>query len=129
MAQMRQLRVWEAELHRLRGELLFQQLAGMDTGSTPTAWPRSTKTDARATAQVSLLTEAEDCFRRSLDIARRQLSKSLELRAAMSVSRLWQRWGKKETVRRQLEESYTWFTEGFDTADLQEARSRLEALA
>jgi DNA-binding winged helix-turn-helix (wHTH) protein/tetratricopeptide (TPR) repeat protein len=129
MAQTRHLRFWEAEVHRLRGELLFRQLAGMDTGSALAARPRSTTTDERATAQVSLLTEAEDCFRQSLDIARRQCSKSLELRAAMSVSRLWQRWGKTEAARRQLEESYTWFTEGFDTADLQEARSRLAALA
>jgi predicted ATPase len=74
------------------------------------------------------LTEAEDCFRQALDIARRQQTKSLELRAAMSVTRLWQRQGEKDAARRQLEESYTWFAEGFDTADLQEAKILLEQL-
>ncbi len=128
MTQTRQLRFWEAELQRLRGELLFQQLAGADTGPTPAAWPRSTKNDARATVELALLTQTEDCLRQSLDIARRQHTKSLELRAATSVIRLWQHRGKKEIARRQLEEIYNWFSEGFDTADLQAAKARLSAL-
>jgi predicted ATPase len=91
----------EAELYRLQGELLLQQAA--ERGG-----------------------EAEACFRQALDVARRQQAKSWELRATMSLSRLWQRQGKRAEARALLAESYGWFTEGFDTADLQEARALLE---
>jgi predicted ATPase len=64
-----------------------------------------------------------------LDIARRQQAKSLELRAAMSLCRLWQCQGKRIEACTLLAESYSWFTEGFDTADLQEAKALLEELA
>jgi adenylate cyclase len=64
----------------------------------------------------------------ALAIARRQQAKSLELRAALSLSRLWQRQGKRAEARVLLAEVYGWFTEGFDTADLQEAQALLEAL-
>ena len=94
---------YEAELYRLKGELLL----------------------ARAAADH---TEAETCFRQALDIARRQQAKAFELRAAMSLSRLWQRQGKRDAARQMLAEVYGWFTEGFDTADLQEAKALLEAL-
>ena len=67
--------------------------------------------------------EAEECFRKALDIARRQQAKSLELRAAMSLSRLWQQQGKQEEARQMLADIYGWFTEGFDTADLKEAKA------
>ena len=97
-------RWWEAELHRLKGELLL-----------------ALSTDNAA--------EVEACFRQALDIARRQQAKSLELRAAMSLSRLWQRQGKCADARALLAPIYGWFTEGFDTADLQEARALLETLA
>ncbi len=66
--------------------------------------------------------EAEACFRQACTVARRQQAKSLELRAAMSLSRLWPRQGKHEADRQLLAEVYGWFTEGFDTVDLQEAR-------
>jgi predicted ATPase len=72
--------------------------------------------------------EAESCFRQALEIARRQGAKSLELRAAMSLSRLWQRQGKRAEARQLLAEVYGWFTEGFDTPDLQEAKVLLEEL-
>jgi predicted ATPase len=72
--------------------------------------------------------EAEACFQRALDIARRQEAKSLELRAAMSLSRLWLRQGKRDEARALLAPIYGWFTEGFDTADLQEAKALLETL-
>jgi predicted ATPase len=72
--------------------------------------------------------EAEACFQQALAVARRQQAKSLELRAAMSLSRLWQRQGKRVEARELLAEIYGWFTEGFDTADLQEARALLEVL-
>ena len=97
-------RWWEAEIHRLRGVLLLRQ-----TG-TPQA-------------------EAETWLQRALDIARRQEAKSLELRAAMSLSRLWQQQGKQAEAHALLAPIYGWFTEGFDTKDLQEAKVLLEALA
>jgi predicted ATPase len=72
--------------------------------------------------------EAEACFRQAIEIARRQSAKSVELRAVMSVSRLWQQQGKKAEARQLLAEIYGWFTEGFDTKDLQEAKALLEEL-
>ena len=73
--------------------------------------------------------EAEACFQQALDVARRQEAKSLELRAAMSLSRLWQQQGKRAEAHALLAPIYGWFTEGFDTADLQEAKALLEELA
>ena len=72
--------------------------------------------------------EAEDCFQHALELARRQSAKSLELRAATSLSRLWLRQGKKDEARQRLSEIYGWFTEGFDTADLKEAKALLESM-
>jgi len=97
-------RYWEAELHRLRGELLLLQ--------------------ALPEAQ-----QAAACFQQALDVARSQQAKSLELRAAMSLARLWQQQGKRAAAYALLAPIYGWFTEGFDTADLQEAKALLEALA
>jgi predicted ATPase len=73
--------------------------------------------------------EAEICFHQALDMARHQQAKLLELRAAMSLSRLWQRRGRRTEARQLLAPIYGWFTEGFDTADLQEAKALLAALA
>ena len=73
--------------------------------------------------------EAEACFQKAIEIARRQQAKSLELRATMSLARLWQQQGKKEEAHKLVSEIYTWFTEGFDTTDLQEAKVLLEALS
>ena len=97
-------RWWEAEIYRLQGVLLLRQTR------TPQA-------------------EAEACFQRALDVARRQEAKSLELRAAMSLARLWQQQGKRAEAYDLLAPIYGWFTEGFDTADLQEAKALLDALA
>jgi predicted ATPase len=97
-------RWWEAEVCRLRGVLLLRQ------PGTPQA-------------------EAEVWLQRALDVARRQEAKSLELRAAMSLSRLWQQQGKRTEAYELLAPIYGWFTEGFDTADLQEAKTLLDALA
>ena len=94
----------EAELYRLRGSFLLRQ---------------------PGTAQA----EVETCFQRALDVARRQEAKSLELRAAMSLSRLWHQEGKRQEAHDLLAQVYAWFTEGFDTADLQEAKALLEELA
>jgi predicted ATPase len=72
---------------------------------------------------------AESCFQRALDVARRQQARSFELRAAMSLSRLWQRQGNRDAAHPLLAEVYGWFTEGFDTADLQAAKALLEELS
>jgi predicted ATPase len=96
-------RYWEAELHRLKGKVLLQSAMGQQE-------------------------EAEACFQQALDIARRQQAKSLELRAATSLARLWQQQGKRQEARDLLAPVYGWFTEGFDTVDLQEAKSLLDTL-
>ena len=98
-----QERFYEAEMYRLQGELLLA---------------RSAEHHA----------EAETCFRHALDVAHRQQAKSWELRAATSLSRLWQQQGKRAKARELLAPIYGWFTEGFDTTDLQEVRALLEAL-
>ena len=109
-------RWWEAELYRLRGELLVMRGTGKGGSRT-------------APTETSMVAEAEACFQQALGVARRQQAKSLELRATMSLSRLWQRQGKSHAARQVLAEVYAWFTEGFDTPDLQEAKALLEALA
>jgi predicted ATPase len=72
--------------------------------------------------------EAETWLQRALDVARRQQAKSLELRAVMSLARLWQRQDRRTEAYELLAPVYNWFTEGFDTADLQEAKALLEHL-
>jgi predicted ATPase len=72
--------------------------------------------------------QVEACFQQAIDVARRQQAKALELRAALSLSRLWQQQGKREGARELLAPIYSWFTEGFDTLDLQEAKALLEEL-
>ena len=73
--------------------------------------------------------QAEKYFHQAIEIARRQQAKSIELRASMSLSHLWQRQGKIEEARSLLSEIYGWFTEGFDTADLKEAKTLLDGLS
>jgi class 3 adenylate cyclase/predicted ATPase len=97
-------RWWEAELHRLKGVLRLQQ-------AVPDA------------------EQAESCFQQALNVAYRQQAKSLELRAAMGLARLWQHQGKRAEARALLAPIYGWFTEGFDTVDLQEAKVLLEELS
>jgi predicted ATPase len=113
------VRWWEAELHRLRGELWLQA----DVQS-----PEASVHTPHAVRRMPHAAEAEACFQQALDIARRQQAKSLELRAGMSLSRLWQQQGKQAEAYEVLAPIYGWFTEGFDTADLQEAKALLEAL-
>jgi predicted ATPase len=73
--------------------------------------------------------QAEACFQQALALARQQQAKSWELRAATSLARLWQRRGKRVEARELLALLYGWFTEGFDTADLQDAKALLDELA
>ncbi len=96
-----ELRYWEAEFHRLKGELLL--------ASSGDNQP-----------------EAETCFQKALEVARRQSAKSLELRAATSLAHLWQGQGKIDEARDLLAPVYGWFTEGFDTADLKDASALLD---
>jgi class 3 adenylate cyclase/predicted ATPase len=104
IADKTQERYYEAELHRLKGELFLQQA-------------------------VSDALQAETCFQQGLAVARSQEAKSWELRVAMSLSRLWHAQGKKEEAQNLLSEIYGWFTEGFDTADLKDAKALLEKLS
>ena len=77
--------------------------------------------------QPEIEKEAEACFLKAIEIAKRQQAKSWELRAATSLARLWQRQGRPAEAHQTLSEIYNWFTEGFDTPDLQEAKALLEA--
>jgi predicted ATPase len=114
---------YAAELHRLQGELLLTQAAA--EGGQLVAMEGSSGVGVEEHAQV----EAEACYHRALDIARRQQAKMLELRAAMSLSRLWRHSERRQEAHQLLAGIYGWFTEGFRTADLQEARALLEELA
>jgi len=78
---------------------------------------------------VSKVQEAEACFLKAIEIVRKQQAKSLELRASTSLARLWQQQGKKKEAHILLSEVYNWFTEGFGTKDLQEAKVLLDELA
>ena len=73
--------------------------------------------------------ETEEYFHKAIEIARMQQAKSLELRATMSLARLWQQQGKKDEARQMLSAIYNWFTEGFDTKDLQEAKALIAELS
>jgi len=98
------VRGWDAEIHRLRGDL---------TGRLPHPDPA----------------KAEDSFRAALAIAREQGARGYELRAATSLARLWHEHGRAAEARDLLAPIYSWFTEGFDTADLKEAKQLLDELA
>jgi predicted ATPase len=96
-------RHYEAETHRLKGELLLKQ-------------------------DASNASEAQNCFERAVEIARRQSAKSLELRATMSLARLLSNQGRRDEALAMLGAIYHWFTEGFDSADLKEAKALLNEL-
>ena len=89
--------------------------------------PESEVTDPRPLAPDPQ-SEAEACFLKAIEVARKQQAKSLELRATTSLARLWQQQGKTKEAHQMLAEIYGWFTEGFDTKDLQEAKALLEEL-
>lgn len=138
---------WTAEVYRCRGELLLTdigresqqsvagqsaaaQSAGRRVGRSQARPRRDTSTIAGPQLSVSdIEAGAEECLQKALDIARQQEAKSLELRAAMSLSRLWHTQGEKEQARQLLAEVYGWFTEGFDTPDLRAAQALLAELA
>jgi predicted ATPase len=107
-------RYYQAELYRLKGELLLMQsnLRGVSSDYDPTT-----------------VAEAERCFNESIKIARQQQAKSWELRAVMSMARLYQHEGKQDQARSCLTRVHAGFTEGFDTVDLREARALLDQLS
>jgi predicted ATPase len=108
-------RFWEAEIYRLKGELLLMaEGAGRSLG---------------VVEEMQDAESPEGCFLTAIEIARRQEGKSLELRATVSLGRLWQQQGKKNQARRMLADIYGWFTEGFDTLDLQQAEALLQELS
>jgi predicted ATPase len=113
-------RVYEAELYRLKGELTLQQRFKVQGSKFKVTDPRPLTLDPQG--------EAEACFLKAIDIARKQQAKLLELRATTSLARLWQKQGKRKQARKLLADIYGWFTEGFDTKDLQEAKALLEEL-
>jgi len=102
-------RSYEAELYRLKGELTLQQFKVQGSKS-------------------EVEEEAEAHFLKAIEIVRRQSAKSLELRAVMSLAKLWQQRSKQKEAHALLSEIYNWFTEGFDTKDLQEAKALLAEL-
>jgi len=97
-------RYLEAELYRLKGELLLLRSPGNEAA-------------------------AEGCFRQALEVARRQQARSWELPAAIGLARLWKKLGRRSEARALLADCYGWFTEGFDTAPLREARALLDTLS
>ena len=101
-------RFYEAELYRLKGELTLQQF--------------------KVQGSKFKVEEVETYFHKAIDIAQKQQAKSLELRAVMSLTRLWQGQGKTAEAHRMLSEIYNWFTEGFDTKNLQDAKALLDEL-
>jgi class 3 adenylate cyclase/tetratricopeptide (TPR) repeat protein len=108
-------RFWEAEIYRLKGELLLTlQGAGRSQGLT----------EGMQSAE-----SPEGCFLTAIEIARRQEGKSLELRATVSLARLWRQHGKQDQARRMLAEIYGFFTKGFDTIDMRQANALLQELS
>jgi len=128
------VRVMEAEVWRMRGELLLaEEGRGRTDDKRPTKdGGRRTgedgKTASPVTGRPSPSQEAEACFQRALEAARKQGARWLELRAAVSLARLWESQGQHDEARELLGGIYGWFTEGFDTVDLVEARMLLEKL-
>jgi len=122
----REERFYEAELYRRKGELMLTQKSRR-VGSA-----HQSVSNAEAVtvgdAHPSEESEAEACFLKAIEIARKQQARSLELRASTSLARLWQQQGKQKKAHQMLSEIYDWFTEGFDTKDLQEAKALLKGL-
>ena len=116
-------RYYEAELYRLKGELLLMQSTGRSVSRAATGGKAVVK------AEPAAVSNAEGCFNQSIKIAQRQNAKSLELRAVMSVARLYQNQGRQEEARGLLAQIYNRFTEGVDTMDLREAKALLDELS
>ena len=114
----------EAEIYRLKGELTLQE-SKVESHRSQVQSQKPVLSDAEGSQGEK---EAEACFHKALEVARKQQAKSWELRTATSLARLWQKQGKKEEAHDLLAPVYEWFTEGFDTRDLQEAKTLLDEL-
>ena len=121
-------RFYEAELYRLKGELLLTQESQRSKASPEPARRGKGQMLVLSGVEGSKVEEAEACFHTAVEVARRQKAKSWELRASTSLARLWQLQGKTTEARELLTPVYGWFTEGFDTADLLEAKALLKEL-
>jgi predicted ATPase len=134
-------RIYEAELYRLKGTLTLQSKASLGQVQDKSKTGRNKSRQVKASQGKSEVSnpqhltpntqaeqEAEGYFLKAIEIARKQQAKSLELRATVSLARLWQRQGKQHAARNTLSEIYDWFTEGFDTADLKDAKALLKEL-
>ncbi len=124
----------DAELYRVKGELTLQSQAILRqiSDKSQISQDKSENTNPKAltsNTQAEVEREAEECFLKAIEIAQKQQAKSLELRATMSLAHLWQQQGKRSEAHKLLVDVYNWFTEGFDTKDLQEAKVLLEELA
>jgi class 3 adenylate cyclase/predicted ATPase len=119
--------MYEAELYRLKGELTLQKGAGSWGLGTGSPSPQAPSLKPQVPSEIEQ--EAEGYFLKALDITQQQQAKSLELRASVSLARLWQQQGKTTEAHPMLSDVYNWFTEGFDTKDLQEAKVLLEELS
>jgi predicted ATPase len=118
----------EAELYRIKGELTLQKTSRVQSPESEVQENQKTKvTDLRPLTPDSQ-DEAEACFLKAIDVARKQQAKSLELRATVSLAQLWQQQGNQHEAHTMLSDIYNWFSEGFDTKDLQEAKVLIEAL-
>ncbi|NOT54948.1 MAG: hypothetical protein HOP18_10110, partial [Deltaproteobacteria bacterium] len=118
-------RFYEAELWRIKGELrLAQEIKSQKSKGKS---QKSENPEPRAQS-LEPQSEAEACFLKAIEVAQKQQAKSLELRAVMSLAQLWQQQGKQQEARQILANIYGWFTEGFDTKDLQEAKALLAEL-
>jgi predicted ATPase len=116
----------EAELYRLKGELTLQlETRGWRLETSP---PSSQASSPKSQAPSGAEREAEEYFLKAIDIARHQQARMWELRATVSLARLWRQQDKRDEARQMLAEIYGWFTEGFDTKDLLEAKGLLEEL-
>jgi len=121
-------RWYAAELHRLKGELLLAQEGKKQKTKSKKQKAKIPNPQPLTSSTQEVMREVEECFLIAIEIARQQSARSLELRAAMSLARLWQQQRKKIEAHQLLSDIYGWFTEGFDTADLKQAKALLESL-
>ena len=124
------MRHYEPEKYHTKGELLLSAERRMQNDERQTIKQgQGSAPIHHSSFSVQRSKEAEACFLKAIEIAQSQQAKSWELRAATSLARLWQQQGKRTEAHKLLSEVYNWFTEGFDTKDLQEAKALLEKLA
>jgi hypothetical protein len=132
MVERNEERYIEAELYRIKGQLVFQSGVQGPESQQANQKAKIKRQKAKVPAPQPLTPdpqpEAEACFLKAIEIAQKQQAKTWELRATMSLARLQRQQGKAHEALKMLAAIYNWFTEGFDTKDLQEAKALLEEL-